>query len=63
MAYDWIGAGVGAGQVQQVVDEALEPDHLFQHAAVGGARIGSVRVGEVDLDLGAHAGEGAAQLV
>ena len=57
------GALVGAGDEQQVVGEPLEADRLVEHAGVGREQVGLVRVGEVHLELGADAGERAAQLV
>ena len=48
---------------KQVVGESLEADHLFEHAVECRGRIGAVGVGEVDLELGSHAGQWTAQLV
>ena len=57
------GAGVGAGQVEQVGDETLEALDLGQHAGLGRHRIGAGGVGQVDLELGPHACQRGAQLV
>ena len=54
---------VGASHEDQVVGEPLEADGLVEHAGVGREQIGLLRVGEVHLELGADAGERAAELV
>ena len=54
------GVGVGARQVEQVDDETLEALDLGQHAGLGRHRIGAARVGQVDLELRPHAGQGRA---
>ena len=54
---------VGPRQEQQVVGQALEPDVSSSTLAWVAEQVGLVRVREVDLELGADAGERAAQLV
>jgi hypothetical protein len=50
-------------QGEQVLDQALEGDGLIQDTAVGQGAVGGVGVGEIDLQLGADAGQRVAQLV
>ena len=57
------GAGVAAGELEEVVDEVLQADRLVEHAALGRGRIGELGLGEVDLELGADPRQRAAQLV
>ena len=52
-----------AREREQVVDEALQADGVVEHVALGRLPVGALGVGEVDLELGADAGERAAQLV
>ena len=54
---------VAAGELEQVVDEALHPECLVEDQPVRGERVGAIGVGEVDLELRAHAGERSSQLV
>ena len=49
--------------MQQVLDGLLHADDLVEHAPLGRRQVGGLRVRLVDLELGAHAGERAPQLV
>src|SRR6266566_1775231 len=60
---DGRGTGVTAGELEEVLDDTLEGGDLFEDAAMRGGEVGGAGVGEVDFELGADAGERAAQVV
>ncbi len=57
------GAGVAAGELEEVIDEVLQADRLVEDAALGRGRIGELGPGEIDLELAADPCQRAAQLV
>ena len=59
----WEGVGVALGEEEEVVDETLHTDGFREDGLSGLGPLLRVGVGEVDLDLGAHAGERRAELM
>ena len=54
---------LGSGQVEEVVHEVLQAHDLVEGAAVRRHEVGSLGMGQVDLELGPHPRQRAAQLV
>src|SRR5215207_2637896 len=62
--FQFQGAGIGAGQLQQGADEAGEALQVGLQAGEGGLVFGGgARPGQGEVDLGAHQAEGGAELV